>query len=733
MEKYGSLTPEEKVFSELIDEYTLELPERLTLESKEDFIYLSDLETYEMYLISATDPSEIEMSWKGYEGQKCYQVLQKRESPCPFCTNYRLEKGTDYIWRHHNELLDQDFILKDRLVEWKGKTVRMETVISIKDEERVESVLWRTLNSQNLLNACSCYLIEGVSLVESCQAIARKVQEFYNAHHCVVVSFGTDPVYVKEEAGKLYPVLREAGKHPEALLREWYQKLRDGRMVLVKEADESLRKKLGDEELLSFCTVPVSAEGKVIGLIGLYNIKSNWSEIALLTLLAGQMSGFMARLELEQEKRRIKYFDRITGYLNFEGYREQVNHILETRKGERYTLWYSDLKNFKYINDVFGYDVGDQLIRYEAEYLKASLVEGESFCRISADNFSVLKKYESQEEIQGFFDNLVKKLQEFGPIKARKYKLDLVCGVYLVDNPGDELSLDEMINRANIAQKYIKSKAGSQVAIFDDEMRRRVVRELQLEAGMKDALKKEEFVLYMQPQVPMRREKRIRAEVLVRWKKEDGSILMPGEFIGLFERDGLIVDLDRYVFEHACSYLREWLDRGCNHGIAVNISRMSMLTPGFVEEYSSIKKKYGIPDGLIELEFTENVVVENLKSFMEITVELQKNGFRCAMDDFGTSQSSLNVLKTLPLDVLKLDRLFFQSEDFERERGRAVVDCVVQMARVLHMTTVAEGVEGHRQVEELAEMGCDYIQGFIFAKPMPAEDFCGWVRRQKQP
>ncbi len=152
----------------------------------------------------------------------------------------------------------------------------------------------------------------------------------------------------------------------------------------------------------------------------------------------------------------------------------------------------------------------------------------------------------------------------------------------------------------------------------------------------------------MQPQVPMRREKRIRAEVLVRWKKEDGSILMPGEFIGLFERDGLIVDLDRYVFEHACSYLREWLDRGCNHGIAVNISRMSMLTPGFVEEYSSIKKKYGIPDGLIELEFTENVVVENLKSFMEITVELQKNGFRCAMDDFGTSQSSLNVLKPFP-------------------------------------------------------------------------------------
>lgn len=733
MEKYGSLTPEEEVFSELIDEYTLELPERLTLESKEDFIYLSDLETYEMYLISATDPGEIETSWKGYEGQKCYQVLQNRESPCPFCTNYRLEKGTDYIWRHHNDLLNQDFILKDRLVEWKGKTVRMETVISIKDEERVESVLWRTLNSQNLLNACSRYLIEGVSLIESCQAIARKVQEFYNAQHCVVVSFGTDLVYVKEETGKTFPVMREALRHSEYLLREWYQKLRDGRMVLVKEADEGLRKKLKDEELFSFCTVPVSVDGKVIGLIGLYNIEANWSEIPLLTLLAGQMSGFMARLELEQEKRRIKYFDRITGYLNFEGYREEVHHILETRKGEKYTLWYSDLKNFKYINDVFGYDVGDQLIRYEAEYLKASLEEGESFCRISADNFSVLKKYESQEEIQGFFDSLVKKLQEFGPIKARKYKLDLACGVYLVDNPGDRLSLDEMLNRANMAQKYIKSKAGSQVAMFDDEMRRRVVRELQLEAGMKDALKKEEFVLYMQPQVPMRREKQIRAEVLVRWKKEDGSILMPGEFIGLFERDGLIVDLDRYVFEHACSYLREWLDQGCSHGIAVNISRMSMLTPGFVEEYSSIKRKYRIPDGQIELEFTENVVVENLKSFMEITVELQKNGFRCAMDDFGTSQSSLNVLKTLPLDVLKLDRLFFQSEDFERERGRAVVDCVVQMARVLHMTTVAEGVEGQRQVEELAEMGCDYIQGFIFAKPMPAEDFCGWVRRQKHP
>ncbi|NCB31144.1 MAG: EAL domain-containing protein, partial [Clostridia bacterium] len=216
-----------------------------------------------------------------------------------------------------------------------------------------------------------------------------------------------------------------------------------------------------------------------------------------------------------------------------------------------------------------------------------------------------------------------------------------------------------------------------------------------------------------------------RAETLVRWQDEAGeTVAMPGEFIGLFERNGMIVELDHYVFKRTCRLLRRLLDQSRRPiQLSVNVSRITMLQPEFVATYCQMKELYRIPNGCLELEFTENGVVEDMEAFAKLVLTLRTRGFLCAMDDFGAGQSSLNVLQRLPLDTLKLDREFFEKTQ-DNGRNKTVVSCVLQMARQLEMNTVAEGIETPEQVAQLRDLGCDYIQGYVFAKPMPSEYFC---------
>lgn len=726
----------ERIVTYLIRRYVLELPEAVTLESDSDFIYLSDMETYELYLMSAENSDKINQSWKDYKGKKCYEALQKRTSPCPFCTNSILEKDMDYIWKFHNDVADGDYILKDRIVNWNGKMVRMETVIDVSNLERMERVILRSLGSQNLLAGCSRLLLRNSRIDDICAQIAKKIGIYFRAEESAVASFGQEKflsVWKEEQGITSY----EDARMPDMdTLASWRTLLGNGRMILVRPADmEEIR---SDNKVIwnylraagieSFVSVPIIAGKQLLGMISLYNVRENWPEVSMLTMLAGYLSSLLERNELEHEKEYIKYYDTLTGCLNFEGFRLEASRVLKENKKKHYALWYCDIKNFKYINDVFGYDVGDQLLIYCSQQLRKHLSEESTFCRISADKFSILIPCKEDTKIDAYFQKMHRILGAFEPLAAKNYETAFSVGVYLLNRGDSELNLDEMLNRANMAQKSIKKNSGSHYAVYDEDMRRKVIEDMELEAAMRGGMAGEKFVLYYQPQESLQRKSEFRAEALVRWDRGGGIFLMPGAFIPLFEQDGLIVELDRYVFEHACRFAERSALEGWKLCLAVNVSRISMLQPDFVEHYRSVKQKYGISDGVLELEFTEDIVVENLNEFMQVVVELHNAGFRCAMDDFGTCQSSLNVLKSLPIDVLKIDRQFFCVGESTENRGKAVVNAIVQMSGALEIETVAEGVESETQAEVLKDMGCDFLQGFVYEHPMPEEQYICWLR-----
>ncbi|MEG0257555.1 MAG: EAL domain-containing protein [Christensenella sp.] len=425
----------------------------------------------------------------------------------------------------------------------------------------------------------------------------------------------------------------------------------------------------------------------------------------------------------------VAYTDELTGYSNYPKFLIDAEKLLLNNKDKKYTFWYSDLKNFKYVNDMFGYEVGDRVLRYWANVIEGNLREGETFCRASGDKFMALRVYTSKEEAEQRFNWAAEQLANYWETAEQGYKLELCAGIYCVSKEDENIRVSDMIDRANVAQKSIKSDGGIMCAFYSDEMRERILTEAKMERLMENAIKNEEFQVYLQPKIDIQHGDVLAgAEALVRWKSPELGMLPPNSFIPLFERNGFIVKLDKYMLEQACRIIREHLDSGDPKIIlAVNVSRLCMRQEYFVQSYVDIKNKYNIPDNCIELEFTESIAVYNHELFRDIVRKFQQNGFVCSLDDFGSGQSSLNILKDIPVDILKLDMLFFHEEN-EVSRARALVRGIIDIAKGLGILTVAEGVESMEQVEFLRSAGCDMVQGFVFAKSMLENEFTVYSR-----
>lgn len=426
------------------------------------------------------------------------------------------------------------------------------------------------------------------------------------------------------------------------------------------------------------------------------------------------------------------YKDDLTGHISYARFLIKAEEILKDHKNKKVAIYYGDIKNFKYINDTYGYDVGDKLLLYITDIIKKSLGNDGIFARITADSFAVLREYDNREDfIEKIYAGL-DKASEFSDLKKENYKVGVYVGVYCAEDFDNKVSMSEMLDRANMAQKSIKGSNEFHVAFYNEEIRERIIAEKEIEKKMETALANGEFVVFYQPKYEVKSGDIIGAEALVRWNSPERGLLLPGKFIPLFEQNGFIVNLDQYVFENVCKTVREWLDNGKKVvSISINVSRVQFYRLDFVKRYTKIKNKYEIPDGLLELEFTESIVLENIELLQKIVNNLKASGFVCSIDDFGSGYSSLNILKNLPMDVLKLDRLFFKNSD-NTDRDKALIASVVTMARALKMKTVSEGIETWNQVNFLKEIGCDIIQGYVYSEPISRSRFEHLVEGKKR-
>ena len=461
-------------------------------------------------------------------------------------------------------------------------------------------------------------------------------------------------------------------------------------------------------------------------------IQTAWGIMLIIVVACGLFIWLMSRqrkmaVNNQRMLMKLAYSDSLTGLRNFAGFKREAEIFLNRPELTRseltaYVLWYGDLRNFKLINDVLGYEEGDRLLRLVAEFLRT--VEGSDCisCRIAADSFAGITRCVDTRVLDRGLCHIKEHMRNSG--MDEQPFMEIPVGVYRF-RPGDgKQSLDVLVNYANMAHKIAKERPGSSYVFYDDSIRRRMLEDSALEAEAEAAMADDEFKLYMQPKIDIQNGNRITgAEVLARWLSPGRGMILPGNFIPLFEKSELIVKLDRYMFEHACRWYRIHLERGGSPvSLAVNVSKAGLFQNDFVDFYTDIKDKYSVPDGVLELEFTESMLAADTELFAELVVNLNARGFICSLDDFGSGYSSLNLLKNLPIDVLKLDILFFhKSRDIRRER--IVVSNVINMARELNIKTIAEGVEDMDTVEFLRKAGCNVIQGYVFAKPMPQEDF----------
>ena len=265
----------------------------------------------------------------------------------------------------------------------------------------------------------------------------------------------------------------------------------------------------------------------------------------------------------------------------------------------------------------------------------------------------------------------------------------------------------------------MKNGSNHNYVFYNESIRRHLWEEKNVEGQMHDALKNHEFLVYYQPKVELKTGRIGCSEALVRWQTSDGTIIPPDRFIPVFERNFMIHRLDQYVFEEVCRWLRHMLDEGKTAlPVSVNVSRLQFYDPDFVKRYVEIRDKYHIPPQLLEIEFTESIVFDNTGFLLAIVKSLKANGFSCSIDDFGKGYSSLSLLKELPVDVLKIDSYFFlESNDHSRDLD--LVRSIIELVHKFNIRTVAEGIEVPEQVEYLKKFECDYVQGYVFYRPMP--------------
>ncbi|MDO4274365.1 MAG: bifunctional diguanylate cyclase/phosphodiesterase [Eubacteriales bacterium] len=422
---------------------------------------------------------------------------------------------------------------------------------------------------------------------------------------------------------------------------------------------------------------------------------------------------------------KLAYVDPITHGYSCVRFEMEAAGLIHSAPSGTYSFITLNIAKFKLINDAYGIHEGDRTLKYVYDVLSQHLCDGELLCRSSSDHFDLLVKSASQQEHREYIQNIVEVINSFNQGRKQKYYLKITAGVYLIKD--SSMSIVHIRDRANVARKISSSSIGNHLyscTFYSDYERQKQQREKRMENRMEDALRNEEFLIYLQPKVSLANEQITGAEALVRWMDPEQGMLQPMDFISFFEGNGFIIHVDLYVFQGVCKLIRKWLDAGVTPiPVSVNLSRLHLNEKDFLEPFMEIQKKYKIPPSLIEVELTETLLYENPDAVIRLVDEIHNAGFLCSLDDFGSGYSSLNMLKDIKVDILKLDKAFLCSPRADNPRERAIIQSVVNLAKKLKMETVSEGVETEEQFTFLKEINCDKAQGFVISRPVPVDVF----------
>ena len=421
---------------------------------------------------------------------------------------------------------------------------------------------------------------------------------------------------------------------------------------------------------------------------------------------------------IEKSKVRFLEYDFLTGIYGQQKFYQATRELLDQRAGANFAFIHFDIDRFRIINTLYGSKEGDRLIHFVAGAIrKVMTAYGRgTYGRLGGDVFGMCVPYEDGAAIYHILEGIRAEIRKH----SVHYYLETCAGIYLVDDPDMEAAMHD---NAEIAAAQCKGQYMVHDVLYTEEIGQKVLREQHIIDEMDAALAEQQFIVYFQPKYQLKKMAPYGAEALVRWKKPSGEIVLPNEFIPIFERNGFITKLDYYVWEKVCQFIDSELSQGRNPApISVNVSRVNLYNPDFMDSLIDLIHRYHIPPHYLNLELTESVFSEDAELIQRAVNYLHDAGFTILMDDFGSGYSSLNILKDVDLDVLKIDMKFF-SKGNTAEKGAKIIEAVIRMAESLDMMVIAEGVEEKHQVDFLNDLGCDYIQGYYFGRPMSQDQY----------
>lgn len=401
-------------------------------------------------------------------------------------------------------------------------------------------------------------------------------------------------------------------------------------------------------------------------------------------------------------------------------FRRNVNNLLLSSSKDIGFIQF-DIRKFKIINDLYGEKFGDEVLYFVQEQLRDVCKEECFFINLRSDVFMVVTEYAEEKELVEFIDKLDARINVF-----KNVKLQMSYGIYTVEDK--EMELRQMEDRSAMARKAAKKNVLTNIVFYSEQFKDSLYNRKFIEENMQAAITERQFMMYLQPKYSIAKNEIIGAEALVRWKHPERGMIFPNDFIPIIEENGFIRKVDYYIWKEACSFIKKCEDQGfLSCPISVNVSRVHLSDDECIKVLSELINENGISKELLELEITESADDQqiSMKAF-----QLKEEGFTLLMDDFGSGYSSLNILLETPFDVIKLDRKFIENM-IVSSKGRLILEQVVSMANKLELGLLAEGVETKEQVDLLQKIGCDQVQGYYYAKPMPEEEFFVLLKEQE--
>lgn len=434
----------------------------------------------------------------------------------------------------------------------------------------------------------------------------------------------------------------------------------------------------------------------------------------------------------QEHMKKLAYNDYLTQLPNRIAFTEVLDNVLYTlRQEEIIAIMHIDIDDFKVINDTLGHSYGDELLIDVTHRLKQAITEDDYLARNGGDEFILLSQ--NIMDISHYEDKIKKIMKVFSypfVLSTKEFFVTVSIGIAL--GPTNGKTSQVLLKNVDTAMYAAKANGKDTYCYFNESMNVNLMKKIELQSELRKAIDNREFVAYYQPQIRLNDNQLVGFEALIRWKKEDGKLISPAEFIPLAEETGLIVPIGQYIMIEACKELKLWNDKGYkNLTMAVNLSVRQFRDRDFVQMLKDIIDEVGVNPKNLELEITESLALEDLDLTVATIRKLQEIGVKFSLDDFGTGYSSMHYLKELPINILKIDKSFLDTI-MEDESDQKIVQTIISMAQILNLEVVAEGVESEAQAEYLKSANCDKAQGYLYSKPIPSHEAYELIKKYRK-